>query len=180
MLLATIPTNMSRSLQDRLTRCASKQVPARILLGCVVMATIGPLVCSPTSCIAPAERPASEGKKYRQIQVSTVDGITVVTFVQARILSEKDVQVLGDELWALVDRDGCRLLVLDWKKIEFCSSAVIGKIVRLDKKVKDKNGKLRLCCMKPEIREVFQITRLDQVFEIKDTREEALASLRKE
>ena len=78
----------------------------------------------------------------------------------------------------MVDRDGCKSLVLDFQKVQFCSSAVIGKLVILDRKVKSKKGRLRLCAMTPEIREVFQITRLDQVLEIKDTREEALAAFR--
>ena len=154
----------------------NRHEPIRLRLAVAMAGVVAGLA---TGCAQAAEKPAPAEKKYRQIQVTTVDGITIVTFVQAKILSEKDVQVLGDELWALVDRDGCRLLVLDWAKIEFCSSAVIGKMVRLDKRVKDKKGELRLCCLKPEIREVFQITRLDQVFEIKDTRDEALASLRK-
>lgn len=118
------------------------------------------------------------GNKHRQIQVTVVDGITVVSFVQSKILSEPDVQTLGEELFGLVDRDGCKSLVLDFQNVQFCSSAVIGKLVILDRKVKSKKGKLRLCRMAPGIREVFQIIRLDQVLEIKDTREEALAAFR--
>jgi type 1 glutamine amidotransferase len=69
------------------------------------------------------------GNKHRQIQVTVVDGITVVSFVQSKILSEPDVQTLGEELFGLVDRDGCKFLVLDFQKVQFCSSAVIGKLV---------------------------------------------------
>ncbi|HEV3122339.1 MAG TPA: STAS domain-containing protein [Isosphaeraceae bacterium] len=35
-------------------------------------------------------------------------------------------------------------------------------------------GKLKLCCIHPDLLEVFRITRLDQVFEIFDEEQEAL------
>jgi anti-sigma B factor antagonist len=175
---ATLPTSTSRSLQDRPTSRANRQALVRLLLGSLAATIVGLLACSVTSCNTAADTPPPAGKKYRQIQVTVVDGITVVSFVQAKILSEPDVQALGEELLGLVDRDGCKYLVLDFQKVQFCSSAVIGKLLALDRKVKSKKGKLRLCRMAPEIREVFQITRLDQVLEIKDTREQALTAFR--
>ena len=38
-------------------------------------------------------------------------------------------------------------------------------------------AKLRLCCIRPEIYEVFEITRLNKIFDIKSTQEEALEGL---
>jgi anti-sigma B factor antagonist len=35
---------------------------------------------------------------------------------------------------------------------------------------------LKLCCIRPEIYEVFSITKLDQQFDIKETQEDALAA----
>ena len=44
----------------------------------------------------------------------------------------------------------------------------------MDKKAKAAKSKLRLCCIKPEIYEVFEITRLNKIFDIKATQEDAL------
>ncbi|MCH5376173.1 MAG: STAS domain-containing protein [Planctomycetes bacterium] len=50
----------------------------------------------------------------------------------------------------------------------------MNKLIMLDKKVKQHAGQLKLCNLRPEIQEVFVITRLNQLFEIKDTVDVAL------
>jgi anti-anti-sigma regulatory factor len=52
----------------------------------------------------------------------------------------------------------------------------LNKLIILDKKVKAKSGQLKLCDLMPEIREVFVITRLNQLFVIEETKDEALAA----
>ena len=45
----------------------------------------------------------------------------------------------------------------------------------LNKKMKAKGGTVRMCNIRPDILEVFAITRLDRLFDIKKDEEEALA-----
>lgn len=114
----------------------------------------------------------------RRIQTQLVNGTTVVTFVD-RKLDKNDmakIQELGDELYALVEQDGLTALVLDCQTVEFWSSSVLNKLIALDKKAKGKRGKVRLCNLKPEIQEMFVITRLNQLFDIRDTVADALAA----
>ena len=112
----------------------------------------------------------------RRIQTSVVNDVTVVSFVDRKILDAANIQELGDELFALVEQEGLTKLVLDFKAVEFLSSAALNKLIILDRKVRGKTGKLRLCTLKPEIQEVFVITRLNQLFDIKDTVDQALAA----
>ncbi len=55
-------------------------------------------------------------------------------------------------------------------------TAILGKLITLDKKVKANSGKMKLCCIRPEIFEVFKITKLDRLFDIKKDEAEALAT----
>jgi len=57
-------------------------------------------------------------------------------------------------------------LVLDFRHVEFVSSAVLGLLFRISKKVYEQRGELRLCNIHPGIYEVFKITRLTSVFDI--------------
>ena len=111
---------------------------------------------------------------YRRIETSEIRGVTVVSFVERKILEAAHIQELGEELTHLVDHDGTKDLLLDFDKVEFLSSAALNKLIILDKKVKSKSGQMKFCNLTPEIREVFVITRLNQLFEIVDTREKAL------
>ncbi len=116
---------------------------------------------------------------YRRIETSEVRGITVVNFIERKILEAQHIQELGEELLYLVDHDGNKDLLLDFNSVEFLSSAALNKLIILDKKVKAKAGQLKLCNLMPEIREVFVITRLNQLFDIVDTRDKALEAFKR-
>ena len=113
----------------------------------------------------------------RRIDIDEVGDVTVVRFVDKRILDETNIQIIGNQLFGLVDEDGRDKIVLDFSNVEYLSSAALGKLITLDKKVKAARGKLRLCGIRPEIYEVFAITRLNKVFNIFDDQEKALNGL---
>ena len=64
--------------------------------------------------------------------------------------------------------------LLDFTSVEYLSSAALGKLITMDKKVKGAKGKLRLCSIRPDIYEVFAITKLNKLFDIHDDQEKAL------
>ena len=113
----------------------------------------------------------------RRLDIDEVGGVTVAKFVDKKILDESNIQLIGNQLFGLVDDDGRRKIVLDFSNVEYLSSAALGKLITMNKKVADAGGALRLCSIRPDIYEVFAITRLNKVFDIRDTQEEALASL---
>ena len=83
---------------------------------------------------------------------------------------------LGAELFSLVEQDNRRSLLLDFADVDFLSSAALGKLITLDRKVKSAQGRLKMCNIKPEILEVFQITKLNKVFDIRAGEAEAIAA----
>jgi anti-sigma B factor antagonist len=86
-------------------------------------------------------------------------------------VSEEDIQETGEQLYRLVEKEGLRNLLLDFGAVRYMSSAALGKLISLKKKLGHVNGRMKLCSIQPELLEVFRITRLDTVFEIyKDAR----------
>lgn len=114
----------------------------------------------------------------RRIETEEIGDVTVVRFVDRRILDEQNIQAIGDQLFALVDEEKRSKILLDFGSVEYLSSAALGKLLNLNRKVDKSHGQLRLCRIKPEILEVFQITRLDKVFSIFDDQGVALESFR--
>ena len=90
--------------------------------------------------------------------------------VQIRNLEEE----MGQELFGLVENDGRKNLVLNFESVEFLSSAALGKLITLDRKVKAAKGRLKMCNIRPEIFEVFQITKLNKVFDIRKDEADAI------
>lgn len=114
----------------------------------------------------------------QRFDIENIADVTVAKFLDKKILDEANIQVIGSQLLDLVDKDGCRKVVLDFTNVEYLSSAALGKLITLyNKLVKTHKGKLRLCCIRPEILEVFQITQLTKMFDIRGTQDEALAGL---
>ncbi|RIK76874.1 MAG: anti-sigma factor antagonist [Planctomycetota bacterium] len=112
----------------------------------------------------------------RRLNVSEVGDVTVVRFVDRRILDEANIQEMGQELFQLVEEQGKKQILLNFAGVEFLSSAALGKLITLDKRVKSHSGKLILSNIRPEIYEVFKITRLNTTLDIKDDEADALAA----
>jgi len=111
-----------------------------------------------------------------RLNVSQHKDIHVVEFNESRILDELNITEIGQTLAGLVEaRDRPRLL-LDFANVEHLSSAALGMLININNRVKQRNGQLRLAHIKPQIMEVFVITKLNKLFRIFPTRQEALAS----
>ena len=113
---------------------------------------------------------------HRRIDVSKVGDVTVVKFLDKKILDEAGIQELGAELFALVEHDNRRSMVLNFSNVDFLSSAALGKLITLDRKMKSAKGRLKMSNIRPEILEVFQITKLNKVFDIRGDEAEAIAA----
>ena len=110
----------------------------------------------------------------RRLDIDELDDVTIAKFIDKKILDETNIQIIGNQLFGLVDEDGRKKIVLDFTNVEYLSSAALGKLITMDKKVKAAKGLLRLCGIRPEIYEVFAITRLNKLFQIYDDQEKAL------
>ena len=113
---------------------------------------------------------------YQRLEVTEVGNVTVVRFRSRRIVDDVDIQELGSEMFSLVETEKKEKLLLNFSTVDFLGSAALGKLITLDKKVKAQGGVLKLSNIKPEIYEVFAITRLNRLFDIKDDEADALAA----
>lgn len=116
----------------------------------------------------------SSQPRRRRLEVEDIGEVTVVNFVDRKILDEQNIQKIGEDLFSLVDDQGRMKILLNFGNVEYLSSAALGKFITLNKKVQAAGGKLILCNIDPQIYEVFQITRLDRLFNIQKEEQAAL------
>lgn len=110
----------------------------------------------------------------RRLEVENRGDVTVVCLTDRKILVEQHIQVVGEELLNLAKDSGQKKLLLNFRNVEYMSSAVLGMLVTLNKNIQAAGGKLVLCNIDPQIREVFAITKLDKLFVIRDDEKDAL------
>jgi anti-sigma B factor antagonist len=105
----------------------------------------------------------------RRLVVAKIGELAVVRFTDSRIVDSGNIEEMGEEMLSLVEQDHMKHVLLNFDGVDFLSSAALNKLILLDRKIKGVGGILRLCELKADIREVFVITRLDRVFDIRKT-----------
>lgn len=110
----------------------------------------------------------------KRMVVTKVGDLAVVRFTDRKIVDSANIEEMGEEMFSLVDKDKCKHVLLNFDGVEFMSSAALNKLILMDRRVNGVQGKLRLCNLRAEILEVFTITRLNRVFDIKKTEADAL------
>jgi anti-sigma B factor antagonist len=72
---------------------------------------------------------------------------------------------------------GARQVVVDFTNTTFIDSTTLGVLVGGIKRLRQNDGELSLVCSDRNITKIFEITGLDRVFSIYETRDEAVKSL---
>ena len=111
------------------------------------------------------------------VSVATEKGnVRAVEFTNNKILDEANIAEIQNTLLALTEEEEFPKLLLDFNNVDHLSSAALGMLINVNNRIRQKNGQLRLANIKPQIFEVFVITKLNKLFKILPTRAEAQAS----
>ena len=71
---------------------------------------------------------------------------------------------------------GERRFVIDFSRTGYIDSSGLGALVTISKQVREQGGEMRLAGLNDDLRTLFELTKLDTLFQISDTRERALES----
>ena len=112
-----------------------------------------------------------------RLKTTRSGGVAIVDLLDKKILDEAAIAQIASELLALAGQADTPRLVVDFANVTHMSSGALGMLITLLKRMREKDGQLRLCNINPSIYEVFAITRLNEVFNICKTREDAVGEL---
>ena len=71
---------------------------------------------------------------------------------------------------------GERKFLVDFSRTGYIDSSGLGALVSISKKIREHGGELRLCGLNEDLRSLFELTKLDTLFAIADTADQALAA----
>ncbi len=113
-----------------------------------------------------------------RLRVRKEKDVVQVEFIDRNILDEANIQQIGEEISAIIDAEPRPKILISFANVDHLSSAALGTLITLNTKVRAKSGELRLAEIDPQIYEVFVITKLNRLFQIHDTAEQARASFK--
>jgi anti-anti-sigma factor len=105
----------------------------------------------------------------------TVDNSIVIDVVSGITPTHEDIQRLCDTLF---DSGSVPNVVVDLSDVEFVSSSFLARLVALNKRIRAADRKLILCGLRPVVREIFRVSRLDTILDIAEDKDTVLTSLR--
>ncbi|HEV8613575.1 MAG TPA: STAS domain-containing protein [Gemmatimonadales bacterium] len=106
------------------------------------------------------------------IKTTSAGGVTVVRVEGQLIVGNR--QELKTLVQEGLDR-GERKFLIDCSQTGYIDSSGLGALVSLSKKVRELGGELRIAGLNEDLRLLFELTKLDTLFQISPTPEEALA-----
>jgi len=71
---------------------------------------------------------------------------------------------------------GERKFLVDFTRTGYIDSSGLGALVSISKKVREQGGELRLAGLNEDLRSLFELTKLDTLFAITDTPDQALVA----
>jgi anti-sigma B factor antagonist len=110
-----------------------------------------------------------------KLNITRKDGILVIRPKVKRI----DASVATDFKAKLMEflENGDKVIVINLSEVDFIDSSGLGVMVLILRKI-GADGRIKICKLKEGVRSIFELTRLDEVFEIHKSEEGALESLK--
>jgi len=109
--------------------------------------------------------------------VSQVDDVTTVSFRAASLLDTATIENIANELYALVDRQARRKILLNFSAVQFCSSQMLSVLLNLDRKASAIGGRIVICRMKSDLKKVFKTMKLEKVLNFAASEAQAVSLL---
>lgn len=131
--------------------------------------------------IATLDRLASgrPGIGKERVVIQAIGDVMVAVLMEPRVIEGEAMDGMMRELKSLIEKKSVPRIVVDMQRVEYISSALLGKLVEMLKRSTKAGGGLKLACVRPAVRELFKITKLEQLFDIQtDTAAAAAAYLR--
>lgn len=105
------------------------------------------------------------------------DPAMVATITRCELSEEENIDVFGKELLDLVDQYGCRQIVVSLQHVTYITSAALGKLITLHRRLHRKDGRLILCGALAAVNDVLRSSRLHEYFTVADDVASALTML---
>ena len=105
--------------------------------------------------------------------------IHIISIDEVRLVDGAALDQCYREIVEVLDKTDESCVLLHFGRVTFMSSAALGMLIRLTKRCKEYKIALKLCDIAPDIRQVFKITGLEKIFDIRKDVAQAMEAFKK-
>jgi len=109
---------------------------------------------------------------YKTIKVTEKNGVTIVEILERRIYLTVT-EIFKEELLSIIEQ-GKYKIILNLKNVAVMNSAGLGVVILSRDILNRKNGAIKLTNLQPLLQDIFSRMKLDTLFELYPTPEDAL------
>jgi anti-anti-sigma factor len=103
--------------------------------------------------------------------------VNVIALTLPELIDAMEFDQLNETLLATLKGKANQPWLLDLSSVNYLGSATLGLIVNIRQQVKAAGGKLVLCGMSPQLKEIFHACSMERLFTIAKNRAEGIKSL---
>jgi len=110
------------------------------------------------------------------VRMTTERAANVIDLTLPESLDSDEFDRLNQSMLEAV-RGGSGGWVLDLSAVDYMGSSVLGLMINIRQRIKSDGGTLALCCMSPQLMQIFHACCLEKLFTITRTRPEAIRAV---
>jgi anti-sigma B factor antagonist len=111
-----------------------------------------------------------------KIKKNPQDDVMVLE-LSGKIMGGPDFEKFKDEVTTVVD-GGFKKVILDLSGVPWINSTGLGILITGYHSIKAAEGVLKICAVKERVLSIFYISQLENIFDVYETRDEAIASFK--
>jgi len=105
-------------------------------------------------------------EQHEHFTVEIGDDIVIVRFHEPRITNVNDIRQIGDVLFKVLEDHDADQVILDFERVNYFPSAMLGKLAAIRNKVSGLGGSLKLANLQGPVKQIFEMTQLEKIFAI--------------
>jgi anti-anti-sigma factor len=109
------------------------------------------------------------------IEISEIKGVLVAKFIKQDRFNSLITEPVKDTLMGYFNKPNTKLII-NLEGIKFIDSSGFSVFLTIMKTANNNYGKLKICSVASEVKELFELLQLHNIFEIYDSQEECLNS----
>jgi anti-sigma B factor antagonist len=113
----------------------------------------------------------------KYLRLEQADDAVVVGVAVDLLTEDVNLEQFGHELFALVEQFGCRRLVVNLGEVRMVTSAGLGKLITLHRKMHRHRGSVFFCHLQEAVEDVLKTSRLITYLQVAPDVAAALAAL---